>query len=413
MGFLTPWALLAAPLALVPLILEWRGRRTGEPVRFSSLYLLERARETPRRTLTRSRWVLLLRILTILVLVLAAARPVGPGRGGPGLHRPTRAIVAVDVSASVAQRRKGRPVWEGLRAAADSVLAAATADDRIALAAVADGVVGWWEAEPAALRRRLAGLEPTARASDWPAALAALAARAEDGTESYLFTDGAGGAHPPAPARGAAGAATLPSGHRALWLPAGSAPPNRGLTAAEWTGPATVALAGRAWGPGAPAVAEAGRVRGEELAEPAALPLDGSVSAPAWAVADTATFALTGEDGLPGDDRLFVAAPATGRTAGGEPYRVVRWAPGDEPPEPGPLFWEAALEASDRGVRMERARSLSELAARPPDLALLPLRTYAGAAAATLAALAGAGTRLLFAPACPEPACVPPPGWLP
>jgi hypothetical protein len=159
-------------------------------------------------------------------------------------------------------------------------------------------------------------------------------------------------------------------------------------------------------------VAEAGRLRGEAIVEPAALPLDGSPSA-AWAVADTATFALTGEDGLGADDRLFVAAPPTGPAAAGGPYRAVRWVPGDEPPETGPLFWEAALEASGRGVEMERTRSLAAVQARPPDLLILPLRSYSGQAGATLAELAGTGTRLLFAPACPEPACVPPAGWLP
>ena len=104
MGFLHPLALLALPLSLLPLWLEWRGLRTGPPIRFSSVYLLERARRThvPRLP-TRSRWVALLRALAILLLVTAAARPLGCGSGDPASHRPTRAIVAVDVSGSAGQ----------------------------------------------------------------------------------------------------------------------------------------------------------------------------------------------------------------------------------------------------------------------------------------------------------------------
>src|SRR5512134_48841 len=123
MGFLHPLALLALPLALLPLWLEWRGLRTGRPIRFSSLYLVERARRTPAPRLpTRSRWVAILRALAIAALVAAAARPVGCGAGDPASHRPTRAVVAVDVSASTGQLHEGVAAWEAIRAAADSVL---------------------------------------------------------------------------------------------------------------------------------------------------------------------------------------------------------------------------------------------------------------------------------------------------
>jgi hypothetical protein len=60
-----------------------------------------------------------------------------------------------------------------------------------------------------------------------------------------------------------------------------------------------------------------------------------------------------------------------------------------------------------------RARSLGELAARSPELALLPIRSYSPGEAAILDGMAAAGTRLLFSPTCGRPACVPGPGWLP
>jgi hypothetical protein len=92
---------------------------------------------------------------------------------------------------------------------------------------------------------------------------------------------------------------------------------------------------------------------------------------------------------------------------------VARWPPPDAPAEPGTLFWEAAAAAAPRGAVVTRTPSLSGLAAGRPELALLPLRAYRPAEAALLLSLAESGTRLLFAPSCPDPACVPPPGWLP
>lgn len=405
--FVHPWALLALPLAALPFLLERLARRRGEPIPFSSLYLLERARRVPTRRLSPARWTALLRALVVALLVLAAARPVAPGRGDPVAHFPTRLVVAVDVSASVRQRGEAGTAWEALRAAADSLLALAGPDDEVALAALADRLVGWWEGPAPDLRRRLAALEPSARPSDWPAALSALASRMDDGTESYLFTDGSGGARGP-------GRGSPPAGYRAIWVWDLPSEGNRGLVSARWLSPERVALAARGWGAGVPSAAVVGHRIADRLGEEATLPLAAAAQADdpapggAWSVSDTATFAFAQPDRHPFDDRLRVA-----RGRAGGPYRVVRWTPPDEPAEPGALFWEAALAAAPRGARVERAASLAELATRAPDLALLPLRAYGLAEGRLLAELAGRGTRLLFAPACPDPACVPPPGWLP
>lgn len=409
MGFLEPLALLGLPLGLLPLFFARRARQTGEPLVFSSLYLLYRAHRAPARQVSsRSRWLVLLRILIVVLLVLAAARPVGPGGGDPAAHFPTRAVVAVDVSASVGQLREGTRAWDSIGAWADTLFAWAGPDDRIALAAVADGIVRWWEAPPAALRDQLGQLGPTARASDWPRVMAALQERAEEGTETYLLTDGSRGARSPEMGSADTAAAPLPAGHRVVraWEPPPE--PNRGLVGVEWAGDGRAALVGDAWGPGSPPAAVAGRQAGARLAEPRPLPLVGSAGPATWAMGDTATFAFREGDRFPADDRLFVAA-----AAGGGPYRVVRWEPRDGPPEPGALFWEAALGSSARGPRVERVGTLAALATRAPDLALLPIRAYRADEASLLAEAAAAGTRLLFAPACPDPACVPSGDWLP
>ena len=401
MGFLYPLALLALPLALLPLWLEWRGLQSGTPIRFSSLYLLERARRSPvPRLPTRSRWVALLRAVAVAAVILAAARPLGCGAGDPASHRPTRAVVAVDVSASAGQLADGVTAWSRIRAAADSVLAAAGPEDRVALAAVADGIVGWWEAPPPLLRQRLAELAPGDRPSDWPRTLAALAVRLDEDTEAYLLTDGARGAVSPA-------AAVSSPGHRVVGIRGAPPSGNRTLAGATWLADGEISLAGEAWGT-APTAAEVGPQGGASAVDARPIPLDGSLGSASWAVADTATFAFREPDALPADDRLYVARG--GRDIS---YDIVRWVPGDEPPESGPLFWEAALEALSGASRVSRTVSLADLVARSPDLALLPIRAYRGDEAALLLAAAERGTRLLFSPACASAGCAPPPGWRP
>ncbi|HET6342922.1 MAG TPA: BatA domain-containing protein, partial [Gemmatimonadota bacterium] len=79
-GFLQPLALLALPLALLPLLLARWGPRRGEPRPFSSLHLFDEAERRPAPRPGRSRRQILLRIVAIALLVLAAARPTAPGR---------------------------------------------------------------------------------------------------------------------------------------------------------------------------------------------------------------------------------------------------------------------------------------------------------------------------------------------
>lgn len=405
MTFLTPWALFAAPLALLPLWLAWRARRAASPALFSSLYLVEKAQhDERRRASSRSRWLQIVRAIIVLLVVVAAARPVGPGRGGPGQHDPTRAIVAVDVSGSVSQRLDdGGVAWERIRSAADTLLALASDDDSIVLAAFADEIVGWWEGPAPALRRQLAKLEPSARPSDWGAVVEALAHRTDNSTESYLFTDGAVGGGEPGQTR------TPLEGYRVIRVVGSASGVNRGLVGTERRSDGRVGLIARVWtadGVAAPVVA--GRWIGGRVSDPGALPADGAPSPTSWAAPDTATFALVGVDPLVLDDRWYEASPA------GEPaYRVGRWVPADDPGESGGLFWETALSAAAGEIEIVESSTLDGVLASDPALALLPLRRYRTAEVGLLEAAAARGTRLLFTPSCAAEACVPTGEWLP
>jgi hypothetical protein len=230
--------------------------------------------------------------------------------------------------------------------------------------------------------------------------MAALDARAVDDTETYLLTDGSVGAVPPAPAP------ERRSGYRVVGIRGPDAAGNRALVGAAWVADDEVALAGRAWGD-APSAAEVGRI-GAVAGDFRPLALDGEAEASSWAVGDTATFGFREPDPLPADDRLYVAHGAQAMR-----YEIVRWVPGDEPPESGPMFWEAALEALPGMARVSRVSSLADVLALAPDLALLPIRAYAAGEAEILARAASGGTRLLFSPACGAAACAPPAGWLP
>jgi hypothetical protein len=124
---------------------------------------------------------------------------------------------------------------------------------------------------------------------------------------------------------------------------------NRALAAATWVAEGEVSLSGMAWGD-APSAAEVGREIGAVAEDVRPIPLDGSAGASSWPVGDSATFGFREPDALPADDRLYVA-----RGGGDIQYEVVRWVPGDEPPESAPLFWEAALHALPGSANVARA----------------------------------------------------------
>lgn len=142
MSFLHPLALLGLAAAAIPALLHLLQRRTPPEVDFPPIrYLTEAERQSARRLKLRHLLLLVLRTALIVVIVLAAARPLVPvtGSGGVG-HEPTALAVILDNSPSSGAMVDGRPVLDRLRAAARAALARTTAADRVWLM-LADGIV--------------------------------------------------------------------------------------------------------------------------------------------------------------------------------------------------------------------------------------------------------------------------------
>lgn len=111
-SFLNPLLLLGALAAAVPIALHLLGRRSLELYRFSTLRLLRQIEEESRRRQRFSEWLLLLvRVSTVVLLALAAARPiwraesaVQAGAAGQGL---AETFILLDTSPSMAQPARG------------------------------------------------------------------------------------------------------------------------------------------------------------------------------------------------------------------------------------------------------------------------------------------------------------------
>lgn len=141
MTFLSPLALLLAGAVAVPLVLHLLRRKTGEAVEFPALrYLLRAQREFSRTLKLRNLLLMLLRVVAVLALALAAARPVGRMIGGG--HPPTALALVLDNSLSTSVVVNGQPVLALLKDAARAALARAGAGDRAWLVTADGRVVG-------------------------------------------------------------------------------------------------------------------------------------------------------------------------------------------------------------------------------------------------------------------------------
>src|SRR5437870_3981340 len=240
--FLHPLALVGLAAAAIPALLHLLERRVPPEVEFPPLrYLSEAERQNARRLKLRHLLLLLLRTALIVLLVLAAARPLFPTRASGGsLHEPTALAVILDNSPSSGLVVDGRPMLERLKAMARGSLVRATASDRLWLV-LADGVARAGTRE--ALLATVDSVGVSARRLDLTAAVGA-ATRLVDAEplparEVHVVSDLQRTAL-------GSGRAAVPRGVRVLALaPPSQAAPNRGVGTVRVTdGAAAVSIVG-------------------------------------------------------------------------------------------------------------------------------------------------------------------------
>lgn len=172
MMFLAPLYLLLGAAAGVPLLLHLLRRNIATRVDFPAARYLQRAEMEHSRSLRlRNLLLMLLRVLLVLALTVAAARPYLAGFGAG--HGPTALAVVLDNSVSTTAVSNGAPVFNQLRDAARGVITAATPEDRLWLV-TANGRVRGGSRD--ALLAEVARLAPEQGAGDLPLAFRRAAA---------------------------------------------------------------------------------------------------------------------------------------------------------------------------------------------------------------------------------------------
>ena len=225
MSFLAPLYLLLAGAVAVPLLIHLMRRRIGARVEFPAARYLERAEKEHSRTLRiRNLLLMLLRVLALIAIAVAAARPIARWIGAG--HAPTAIAIVIDNSLSSSAVVNGRPLLDQFKTMARDVLSHATATDRVWLVGI-DGRVRGGNA--GLLREEIDRIEPIAGAGDPAIALtrAASVVRGSglDAKQIALLTDGQRSEWQRAP--------SIPDAQLLVYTPPTPAPVNRAVTLAE------------------------------------------------------------------------------------------------------------------------------------------------------------------------------------
>jgi hypothetical protein len=182
MGVLQPVLLLLGIAAAVPIILHLFQRHQGPRVVFPALRYLRRAeKESARQIKLRQLLLMLLRVATVLLIALAAARPFLRAAGAE--HEPSAIAIVLDNSMSSGLVVEDRRVLDELKERALETLTRAGPDDRFWL--IRAGAP--WEpaipGEALSIAQRVRETEPTAAAADIGSALAHARALLAAGAE--------------------------------------------------------------------------------------------------------------------------------------------------------------------------------------------------------------------------------------
>ena len=222
MSLLAPLALLLGLAAAVPLWLHLRRRKVELRVDFPAVrYLLRAEQDHARELKVRNVLLMLLRVVIVLRIALAAARPLA--RLGVAGHGPTALVVMLDNSMSTGAVVNGRAVLADLQEVAHAVVDRARGSDRVWLV-TADGTVTGGSSS--AVGTAISRATPLAGAGDLPGAVrraAALASGASlPSSRVVVVTDGQSDAWPEKLA--------APAAPVIVYAPAGPPPPNRAVT---------------------------------------------------------------------------------------------------------------------------------------------------------------------------------------
>src|SRR5262245_18990110 len=231
MGFLTPIALALGAAIAIPIILHLFQRQQGPRLIFPALRYLRRAeREHARRIKLRQLLLLALRVLAIILLAAAAARPFL--HSGGAAHAPSAVVLVLDNSASTGAVEADRRIIDVLKERAVETLTRACPDDKFWLLRAGSPWEPALHGDATTMADRVRETEPTASAANLRAAV-----------ERAATLVGAGASGPALgvqrlsdrPATNLSGTATRRPVDMTLvvWEPGSEPPPNRGVADVE------------------------------------------------------------------------------------------------------------------------------------------------------------------------------------
>lgn len=189
MSFLSPLFLLLGLAAAVPLLIHLLRRRMGAHVDFPAVRYLLRAEQENRRTMRlRNLLLMLLRVAAVLLVSLAAARPIGSMVGSG--HAPAAIALVIDNTMSSGAVVDGRSMLDRFKSEAIDIAGASLPTDNVWLV-TSDGSVAGGTA--ATIRDAIGAVTTTSADADLPSsvrrAVGLVRAAGQGARAVIVFTD--------------------------------------------------------------------------------------------------------------------------------------------------------------------------------------------------------------------------------